>query len=929
MLMVTQAGRGEVAVIDMTNRAVIDEDPAAPGTEFLPIGAMPVAIASTPGGVSTFVATAEPGREALFVLPTSCILPPKAGEGLRDLTRWSACKLPATPGEMVILPDATEDSSGTFRKACDNAAAAGGDIPSRVDCPANWDAEESISPAGRRKILVTFPKAAGVALLDARSLYGLQPGTFDACPLERWLPLSTEIPSDTSQAIPPDIAGAECSVARNYTFYTSQTSTNSQPAGISFKDGHLYVADLGVPLVHDLDLSDPCAPNELAPLVPTSIEDPSRVVTTSDVAVSDLTREHTRFLYAVDSDVGDLMAFDVSPGSQQRLPLVFKGLPETPFSSPDRINTNLNAARVNDLMFVTHDVPIVTQSQSSASNGVLCDPTPDVQTPGSGYQTSSDYSRGASPSKLRGTFAMLALSDGHVSVIDVEDWDAPCRRPVSGNQGVQPNWRGCASDSNSNYATLSGIRTVSDEASCNVVEPHRPRSGRFLATNTTVGTGAPSLPAFPSLSTPSGESANAAAIRGGTPPRLLAVRYPDSGGVSEVFTGSTRYYLRGKDGTIPSGATFLDVSPATADSHSVLLPFSEPRSYLPVEDFSLTYEGRLFDDRQTGLIEAGVLALSDPDAQFCDRGVQDAAVTAELSGDYISADADRAAFASSHTDFLQVTSDFDERDQYWVSALGSSCAYDASSGVSGINGCRTYFGTATEPRSTRELTILEAYQNRLILQPSDGSSVTEANLHCCFPGTVKYTVRAAHQWVFRGQQSLSRVTPDSHDRCQLDCSVRKTRIRTRAMEIASTATVCDSAGNCSNTVDVSDAGRPRPGIGPAAIPYAACIVSSDEAIEPDQQLLPRGCVFDALKARFAVYSGTAPSIRDMTFSWRVSGGFVPYQLSLANSYTGAAVMPQSMTFAQSLNAFFVVDSVSGGVFEVVLDPFTINGNPYL
>jgi hypothetical protein len=56
---------------------------------------------------------------------------------------------------------------------------------------------------------------------------------------------------------------------------------------------------------------------------------------------------------------------------------------------------------------------------------------------------------------------------------------------------------------------------------------------------------------------------------------------------------------------------------------------------------------------------------------------------------------------------------------------------------------------------------------------------------------------------------------------------------------------------------------------------------------------------------------------------------VPYQLSLANSYTGAAVMPQSMTFAQSLNAFFVVDSVSGGVFEVVLDPFTINGNPYL
>jgi hypothetical protein len=937
--MVTQMGRGEVAVIDMTNKTVIDEDPAAPGTEFLPIGAMPVAIASTPGGVSTFVATAEPGREALFVLPTSCVQPPKTGEGLRDLTLWSACKLPATPGELVILPDATEDASGAFRKTCETSAPSQTDAPSRVDCPANWDAEELVFPKGRRKILVTFPKAGGVALLDARSLYGLQPGKFDACPLERWVPLSTEVPTDLTQTIPSDISSANCGVQRNYTFYTAQTAFNSQPAGIAFKDGHLYVADRGVPLVHDLDLTDPCAPRELSPLVPSSIEDPSRIVTTSDVAVSDLTRDKKRFVYAVDNDVGDLMAFDVSPGNQQRLPLVFKGLPDTPFSSPDRINTNLNGARVSDLMFVTHDVPIVDQSTTSASTGVLCDPNPDATAPANEYRTSSDYSRGAGPSKLRGTFAMLALSDGHVSVIDVEDWDALCRRPVSGNTSDQPNWRGCAKDITSEFA-IQNVRTVSDEASCNIVEPHHPRAGRFIATNSTVGTSAPSLPVFPSLSTPTGETSNPAATgSNGSPPKMLAVRYPDSGGVSEVYSGSTMYSLNWctagnehdgtcQHGAFRSGTSFLDVSPTSADNNSILLPLSEPRSYLPTEDFTLTYEGKLFDDRQTGLLEPGPLAISDTDAHFCDQGVQDVAVTSELSSEYVAADADQNVFASNHTDFVQLTSDFDDTHPYWVTPVGSACAYDPTSGVSGITGCRSYFGTAAEARDTRELTILEAYQSRLILEPRRNTPEAAANLHCCFPGTVKYTVRAAHQWVFRGQQSLSRVMPDATDRCKLDCSARKSRIRTRAIEITSSATLCDISGNCRRAGDDSDAGTSPLGIGPATAPYAGCIVNDNRALEPGQSL-PPGCVFDSLKGRFAVYSGTKPSVRDMTFAWRVSGGFVPYQLSLANAHTGSSIMPQSMTFAPNLNAFFVVDSVSGGVFELVLDPFTINGNPYL
>ena len=67
----------------------------------------------------------------------------------------------------------------------------------------------------------------------------------------------------------------------------------------------------------------------------------------------------------------------------------------------------------------------------------------------------------------------------------------------------------------------------------------------------------------------------------------------------------------------------------------------------------------------------------------------------------------------------------------------------------------------------------------------------------------------------------------------------------------------------------------------------------------------------------------------MSFVWQVTGGFLPLQLNLANHLTGSAIMPQSMTMAPKLNSFFVVDGVSGGVFQIVLDPFSINGDPYL
>ena len=997
MLMVTQTGRGEVAVIDMTTRVVLDEDPTVPGTEFLPVGAMPVSIVSTPGGASTFVATAEPGREAIFVLPTSCIVAPcytttnptwdqaefelpnsclaaSAGnQPPHDLTQWSACQLPSTPGAMTILTDTSLNAQGEVRQTCDGNGSNGIDEPSPTYCPADWDAEQLVSPPGRRKILVTLPKLGGVALLDARNLFDQTPGTFEPCVIERWLPLSATVPSaPQAQAIPDDLsAPSSCNTTPRYSFGPPPSGFTSQPAGIAYQDGQLFVADLGVPLVHILDVQDPCNPHELPPLLPSSFDEPTRTVYTSNVAVSDLTKSNGRFVYAVDDGDGSLMAFDVSPSSSQRTPIVRPGTPYMPYDPPDRIRTNLQNARIKDLLFVSHDVPILEPGTPTATTAQLCDPLPNTTSSDSLYRTSSDYTRGASPSKLRGTFAIAALSNGQVGVVDVEDWDAPCRRPISGNMATSTaaipptDWRGCVNDATCSYVDSTSIRTVSDEASCKVVEPHHARSGRFFANNSTVGTSAPSLQTFPTLTSISGNISTGSSTRKSANPRFLAVPFSDSDNgtpceYSEVFVGTSQYYLpipysdlpkltNSCPRTTPTNATLLNIDPARATNNSLLLPQFEPRTYLPSENFSVTFEGKLFDDRQTGLLSANDLSLSDPDASFCDQGVQDLDSSTILGGNFVSSDpqlaqAQSAAFGPVHADFVQITSDFSDNDPYWSTPVGSACAKDPATGIAGINGCRTYFGTTNNFTTNREWQIVEAYQDHLIFQPNqqlqqlqttEPNAVADAiaNLHCCFPGTVLYTVRAANQWVLRGQQPMTNVVvgPSPSQRCIIDdnCNPRKKFLKNRIIEISSSNTICPPPPS---TADCTCSKGPC-GIGPATDSSAVCVVPDQQPIDPNSSittdLIGQGCIFNSLKARFAIYSGTNPSIRDMSFVWQVVGGFVPYELNLSNHLTGSAVMPQSMTPAPNMNALFVVESVSGGVFEIVLDPFSINGDPYL
>ena len=62
--LVTQTTRGEVAVIDTTsiNNYVLDQDSSVPGANFLPIGAQPVDIVSSPGGTVACVSAIGPSN---------------------------------------------------------------------------------------------------------------------------------------------------------------------------------------------------------------------------------------------------------------------------------------------------------------------------------------------------------------------------------------------------------------------------------------------------------------------------------------------------------------------------------------------------------------------------------------------------------------------------------------------------------------------------------------------------------------------------------------------------------------------------------------------------------------------------------------------------------------------------------------------------
>ena len=925
--LVSQTVTDEVAVVDVTAGSVVDVDPARPGFGFLRVGGRPISMAATPGGRATFVATADVGRNGIFALPTNCLDAPKAHEPERDLTTWPACRLDETPGEIsVMLEPFGPDPTASCR-----ADSYDDDDLGENGCQA--DLRDEAGGEGRRKLVVALPDSGQLVVIDAQHLLDTPAGTFPPCEIEARLDLKVEVPAGVAQTLPIDLTGnllepgTTCSEVLA-PMAPTPGMRSPQPAGFAVADSHLYIADQAAPVVHVVDTSSVCAMTELAPLLPMSLREPTRVVTTRRVAVSPLTPAGQRFVYAIDTEDqpgASVMAFDVSPGATDRTPLVRSGSPELAGERPDRLALGSSA---RDVAFAYRDIPYVDAATGVAQFGTRCDPNPDLDpvSPAALARSGADFTNGARPGLLRGLFGFILLTNGSIAVVDVDDFDADCRRPITTNPDSVPDFRGCANDQLSGLLTLGGVASgkplTTNEVSCRVVEPHRFRGLNLALNDTVVGVHAPSLGDLPLFTPPTAAAAVAFSDR----PRLLAVPFADTVGGGDVYVGSTRF------STDPKAIDVIPVDPNDHDSeelqtqHSVILPPLEPRSYAPSDTVTLTYEGAYLDERTSGILTLDTpdpkqAKFADSSLSFCGVGVYDVPTMKGYAQSELGVVDEAAAdeFARDHADYVQLTSALlAEDDPYWQVP-----------GAPNRSDCLTTFGAedADSLLLTRDFRIVSAFADRLLIESRVRDSPPEMSfVKQCFPTAHKYRLRTGDHWtLIHGSSGFKHdiIASGPSSQCVRSCDPLRKWSKGRVFEISSIAGDDPKDPHC-RSVGPGEPLELR--VGCARDGEVACVYDQGSADSPGSSAVKptdaaAACVFNGLNDRFALYRGREASQRDSVFTWHTTGGFSPLVMSLAPLST--VVAPQSIQFLQQPEQLAVVDGASQGLSLFSLDSFTV------
>lgn len=943
--LVTQTFTNEVAVVDLAAQRIADIDQTTPGFSFLRVGAMPGSIVSTPGGAATFVGVSGPEKNGIFALPTTCIMPPDPNdpnEPARDLTTWPACHLSSEPGDIAVVVDPTlvanEKNELVPRASCLDGTPT---EPPRLEYACKADTTTESGPVGRRKLLVALPREHKLVLLDAQRLLDQQPGAFPECQPEQTFALGGEIPASYSQIL-NDLKPADEAMCSARTYSTPDMSVLPTPGGISALGDRVYVADSTRSVVHVLDVSDPCAGTELAPLLPLSYEQPWRAVTTSRVAVSPLsiTTKNpggSQFLYAIDQNdqpTASVMVFDLAKVDPKdpdtRTPIIFEGSKRQPYMPPDRLRFN---APVQDVSFVLRDFPKPDPKTGAGEFGLLCDPNPSSSGLGTLYRPNSDFSDGARPINLRGMFGFAMLTNGQVAVIDADDFDAPCRRPVTANKSSEEDLNGCKNDGTSTPFVQDGINTVTNESSCHVVEPHRPRSASLSISSSTNGVRAPSLRTFPQFSTPS------TSVPVAKQPRMMAVDFDDPNSTaqtatlparvnvgSQVYANCTTANASDPPCNVPGSYSPLGVDPADDSTpNSLTLPLAEPRSYTADQTLALVYEGPLFPARSSGYLQvednASQGLLQDRDANFCGAGVEDSETIRERGALLGIPESSLDAWSKAHADYAQITGDYPASDdQYWVKGHGQSCAgliNPMKADVPSRDACVTRFGNIENPailNTKRNLSILQAQTGQLLVTPQgctgDNCQKTLAQLACCFPAGTAYTVRASNQWlVTGGGVGTHDIGVGAGNRCvhTASCDLRKQFYGQRVFE------VCDPNVPFEAPTDGMDPPDDDSNKCVSTNPKVGCIADLDMSGKAQIPVQPNGkasrCIFENLTSRFVVYRGAQANVPNMAFSWQTTGGFVPQTISLLPLTNAAS--PQSLGYLPEQGWLAVVDSTVG------------------
>ncbi|HEY2515108.1 MAG TPA: hypothetical protein VGI39_29785 [Polyangiaceae bacterium] len=647
------------------------------------------------------------------------------GASIPNLTTWPVCALPQAPSSIEILPlsllpsalgGAGATDAGAADASSDAGAGSGTGTPTLggglgyviiATLPG-----DSVSSA---KVVVLDPApfftGAGVNLPDGGDIQTsypkIAPGSLARCPiLAQYVELKTPpLPSsypqpgpawsdgvpyaDGGQGIDLPVGSQALSCASADAGSPVSIPAPQARAGATALDTSglhptLYVADVTQPIIHVIDLSDPTQPVELAPLQTTNIAQPARAVTLGPIAVSPPTSQYQRFLYAVDKTGGGIMVYDITdPVNGPKVPLTRPHPELDPFLPPDRI---LFGAPVASVSFVRHDWPLAEKngtSQQNAQTGLICNPNPNVDVlTSSGNVDLGPFIAGPSgdgayyrwsntgsglpelgPARLRGVFAFATLSNGNLVAIDVDDWDAPCRRPdpmIAHDAGLglpssvdsllagpysavaPPEPVPGAGDYDPYHApiTFTSANTSSPtslEWYFPSVAPHRVRSNYLLETSAVTGSHAPYLQNTPLL-TSNGDPVTTSGVQGIAYPSLVAT---DTHFVDPLEQGTSAAdpnpSNRVRLVTLPPGS---QLPPGTTPN--VRFAWEDPQVQTD-QDWAVTYEGPLpgfVDSNGYGLILANVepgssaggtpnfdtAVLTNPDGLFCEKGIEDFAL---------------------------------------------------------------------------------------------------------------------------------------------------------------------------------------------------------------------------------------------------------------------------------------------------------------
>ena len=998
LAVVTQTLRGELAVVDLTLGKVVDTSRALPGINFLPVGQNPTDVVVTPDAQQVFVAAAETNKPAIYAIPSTHLLgdsqnldePTQASEQV-SLPSWPSCGLPQAPGRMVIVPTgAVLTGSDAGDGGGDGGVAQGYEIV--VVMPGNGTDEAALVG-----LIDTAPFADGT----------IAPGSLAPCPIKSIIHLAeakTALPTtwtpgptwplglpyvdagidlfaigDAGAALPAlsqrscpalfhepgaDAGDAGTLGTPDASALALQPGGQVHGAGVATDGRFVWVADQSEPFIHVLDARTAGTLTEMAPLVATSMVDPTRVVTTSELAISPVTRDYKRFLYAVDQRQGSIMVYDVTdPVNGPRAPLTRPNRELDPLQAPDRI---LVGSPVATITFARHDFALPNANQSGAAQtGVLCNPnanagdptnpTSNVVDPGAFYRDNGQISVPLGPKRLRGVTAFATTTSGQVVAIDVDDWDAPCRRPITltpqtgslavpeqspnGSGDIDPyHAPGAGPDAGGVVNGDGGVNQwVTDEVFWPVIQPHHLRS-EWLEEDDTTGTGGLHAPAVTST------------------PQLLV------NGAPVATAGQTYATLFA---AFPEFATPFTATP-NATAPNIYMAHDIPDVHVD-QTWNIVYEGVL--PGFTGVVaQVGsadgyqTMTFTNAAAFFCGHGIEDqrlglarlAAMQAEDNA--LAKPKDTTTYIPQHfdqrvADYVQITDDIlgaadagpgiPIDDQYWQEdqacwsginfSGGSLATNDAQNQVALARQqmCIDKFGAYGADQSpARDFPILEASEGSLVLgrylyldtvnrppngrliAPRDTSPQVDFQLaQCCFHNQAHFNVRTGGEWVAVGTTTgyLHHVVADSTGACGWSCDPQFVLLNARAPEL-SIGSVADESGTNPNLA----------------------------------LLLNRNSTFAMRNPGFSffvpapVVTGTAAastysvSLRDYAWQYATRGQFNIQGVSLTG--TNVNILPQSSMFVAPLGAIAVVDGSSqgqGGLFIIDLNTLSIaDGSPF-